>query len=70
MTNLVSFAKKTKKFEYVNEKFVVEPDVFEKAFQEWLDKYPNLPMYRKELSDFQEAQKARRAAQKAPAQNP
>lgn len=63
------FCQKTKKFEYVNEKFVVEPDVFEKAFQEWLDKYPNLPMSRKELTDFQEAQKARRTNRQTPAQN-
>lgn len=63
------FCQKTKKFEYVNEKFVVEPDVFDKAFQEWLDKYPNLPMPRKELTDFQEAQKARRTTRQTPAQN-
>lgn len=58
------FCQKTKKYEYVNEAFVVDPEVFEKDFQQWLDKYPNLPMTRKELSDFQEARKAQRAARK------
>jgi hypothetical protein len=61
------FCIKTNKYEYVNEAFVVDRDVFEKDFQAWLDKYPNLPMSKKELSDFQEAEKARRAArQKQP----
>jgi regulator of RNase E activity RraA len=59
------FAMKTKKYEYINEAFVVDREVFEKDFQEWLDKYPNLPMSKKELTDFQEAQKARRAARPA-----
>ncbi len=63
------FCQKTKKFEYVNEAFVVERDVFEKAFQEWLDAKTDLPMSRKELTDYIEAQKARRAARPAPAQN-
>lgn len=63
------FCQKTKKFEYVNEAFVVERDVFEKAFQEWLDNYTNLPMPRKELTDYIEAQKARRATRQAPSQN-
>ena len=62
------FCQKTKKFEYVNEAFVVDRDVFEKAFQEWLDKYPNLPMTRKELTDYLDAQKARRTTRQAPPQ--
>jgi len=56
------FCIKTNKYEYVNEAFVVDRDVFEKDFQAWLDKYPNLPMSKKELADYQEAEKARRAA--------
>jgi regulator of RNase E activity RraA len=59
------FCIKTKKYEYVNEAFVVDRDVFEKDFQQWLDKYPNLPMSRKELTDYQEAEKARRATRKS-----
>jgi len=53
---------KTKKYEYVNEAFVVDRDVFEKDFQLWLDEYPNLPMSKRELTDFLEAREARRAA--------
>jgi len=56
------FCIKTKRYEYVNEAFVVDKDVFEKDFQQWLDKYPNLPMTKKELADYLEAQKARRSA--------
>lgn len=52
----------TKKYPYVNEAFVVDRDVYEKDFQQWLDKYPNLPMTKKELADYLEAQKARRSA--------
>jgi len=54
------YCQKTKKFEYVNEAFVVEPEVFEKAFQEWLAKYTNLPMPRKELTDYMESIKNRK----------
>jgi len=52
----------TNKYEYINEAFVVERDVFEKDFQEWLDKHPNLPMSKEELADFLKAREARRAA--------
>jgi 4-hydroxy-4-methyl-2-oxoglutarate aldolase len=62
------FCQKTKKFEYVNEAFVVDRDVFEKAFQEWLDNNTNLPMPRKELTDYMEAQRARRTQRTTPAQ--
>jgi regulator of RNase E activity RraA len=54
----------TKKYPYVNEAFVVDRAVYEKDFQQWLDKYPNLPMSKKELSDYLEAQKARRESQR------
>jgi 4-hydroxy-4-methyl-2-oxoglutarate aldolase len=57
------YCQKTKKFEYVNEAFVVEPEVYEKAFQEWLDKYTNLPMPRKELIDYMESIKNRKKQQ-------
>ena len=43
----------TKKFKYNNEAFVdVTPEVYEKAFVEWIDSYPNLPMVKKELFDY------------------
>jgi regulator of RNase E activity RraA len=54
------FSITTKKYPYVNEAFVVDRDVYEKDFQAWLDKYPNLPMPKKELTDYLEAQKNRR----------
>jgi regulator of RNase E activity RraA len=56
------FCMKTKKYEYINEAFVVDRDVFEKDFKQWLDKYPNLPMSKEELADFLKAREARRAA--------
>jgi hypothetical protein len=56
------FCMETKKYEYINEAFVVDQDVFEKDFQEWLDKHPNLPMSKQELADFLKAREARRAA--------
>jgi 4-hydroxy-4-methyl-2-oxoglutarate aldolase len=46
------FCIKTNKYEYVNEAFVVDDDVFKKDFREWLAKHPNLPMPRKELNDY------------------
>ncbi|HPM87946.1 MAG TPA: hypothetical protein PKX27_08185, partial [Bacteroidales bacterium] len=42
---------RTNRFPYVNEAFVVERDVYEKAFNEWLDKQ-KLPMPRQDLDDF------------------
>ncbi len=59
------FCMKTNKYEYVNEAFVVEPEVFEKDFQQWLDEYPNLPMSKEELTEFLEAREKRRAARAA-----
>jgi 4-hydroxy-4-methyl-2-oxoglutarate aldolase len=41
----------TNKFDYINEAFVVEPAVFEKAFREWL-KTQKLPMPKEELDAF------------------
>ncbi|MFD2099225.1 RraA family protein [Flagellimonas iocasae] len=46
------FCMRTNKYEYVNEAFVVDDEVFEKDFKEWLDKYPNLPMPKSELDAF------------------
>jgi hypothetical protein len=55
---------KTNKYEYVNEAFVVDRDVYENDFQQWLDEYPNLPMSKEELDEFLQAREARRAARK------
>ncbi len=60
---------KTNKYEYINEAFVVDRDVFENDFQQWLDQYPNLPMSKEELADFLKAREALRAAREAN-QNP
>ena len=49
----------TNKYQYINEAFVVDREVFEKDFQQWLDEYPNLPMSKEELADFLEARKAK-----------
>ena len=49
------FCMKTNKYEYVNEAFVVDRDVYEKDFQQWLDEYPDLPMSREELTEYMEA---------------
>ena len=54
------YCQETKKFEYVNEAFVVEPDVFEKAFQEWINNKKDLPMPRKELTEYMESLKDRK----------
>ncbi len=56
------FAMATNKYEYVNEAFVVERDVFEKDFKAWLDKKTDLPMPRKELEDYLKAREERRKA--------
>jgi hypothetical protein len=55
------FCMETKKYEYINEAFVVDPEVFEKDFQQWLDKHPNLPMSKEELADFLKAREARQS---------
>lgn len=46
------FCIKTNKYEYVNEAFVVDKDVFEKDFKDWLSKYPKLPMSKVELDAY------------------
>lgn len=56
------FAMSTNKYEYVNEAFVVDKDVFEKDFQKWLDKKSDLPMPRQELNDYLKAREERRKA--------
>ncbi len=52
----------TNKYEYVNEAFVVDDDVFERDFQAWLSEHPTLPMSRNELNDFLEKRETRRKA--------
>ena len=59
------YCMETNKYEYINEAFVVDRDVFEKDFQQWLDEHPNLPMSKEELADFLKAREARRAAREA-----
>ncbi|HAQ20518.1 MAG TPA: dimethylmenaquinone methyltransferase [Prolixibacteraceae bacterium] len=62
------FCIKTQKFKYDNERFVdVTPEDFEKAFVEWINVYPNLPMDKKVLFDYMEKHKAEVAARKAAA---
>jgi regulator of RNase E activity RraA len=57
---------KTKKFKYDNEKFVdVTPEDFEKAFIEWINANPNLPMDKKVLFDYMDKRKADQAARRA-----
>ena len=46
------FCIKTNKYEYINERFVVDDEVFKEDFREWLTRHPNLPMSKKELSDY------------------
>ena len=46
------FCMKTNKYQYVNEAFVVDDEVFEKDFRQWLEEYSDLPMPKKELDDF------------------
>ena len=59
------FCMKTNKYEYVNEAFVVDDEVFEKDFKEWLDQYPDLPMPRQELEDYmKERDESRKAAER------
>lgn len=48
----IKFAMNTNKYEYVNERFVVDDDVLEKDFKAWLNKHPNLPMPKKELDNY------------------
>jgi 4-hydroxy-4-methyl-2-oxoglutarate aldolase len=60
------FCIKTKKFKYDNERFVdVTPEDFEKAFVEWVNVQPNLPMDKKVLFDYMEKQKKEREERRA-----
>ena len=61
------FCIQTKRYEYVNEAFVVDQDVFQKDFENWLSKKKDsdLPMSRKELNDHIKLIKERRAAREA-----
>ena len=54
------YCMETNKYEYVNEAFVVEDEVFEKDFKEWLDDYSNLPMPKAELDAFLQEREERR----------
>lgn len=60
------FCIKTQKFKYDNERFVdVTPEDFDKAFVEWINAYPGLPMDKKVLFDYMDARKAEQAARRA-----
>lgn len=59
------YCRETNRYEYVNEAFVVDRDVFEKDFKEWLDNYPNLPMSKEELSNLMKEREARRKARES-----
>ncbi|MCB0669731.1 MAG: RraA family protein [Saprospiraceae bacterium] len=59
------FCLKTNKYEYVNEAFVVDDEVFERDFKQWLETYPDLPMPKQELDDFIQERDARRKANQA-----
>jgi 4-hydroxy-4-methyl-2-oxoglutarate aldolase len=60
------FCISTKKFKYDNERFVdVTPEEYDKAFVEWVNAYPNLPMDKKELFDYMDKRKAEAAARRA-----
>ena len=59
------FCMQTKKYEYINEAFVVDDDVFEQDFETWLDTYTDLPMPKEELDAFIKERKERMKANKA-----
>ena len=59
------FCIKTNKYEYVNEAFVVDDEVFEKDFRQWLAEYENLPMPKAELDQYIKELDERRAARRA-----
>jgi regulator of RNase E activity RraA len=60
------FCISTKKFKYDNERFVdVTPEEYDKAFVEWINTYPKLPMDKKELFDYMDKRKAEAAARRA-----
>lgn len=56
----------TKKFKYDNEHFVdVTPEDYNKAFIEWINNYPNLPMDKNELFKYMDERKKEMEARKA-----
>lgn len=59
------YCMKTNKYEYINEAFVVDDEVFERDFKQWLETYPQLPMPKQELDEFIKERDARREANKA-----
>lgn len=59
------YCMETNKYEYVNEAFVVEDEVFEKDFREWVSQHPNLPMPKAELDEYMAEREARRKAREA-----
>jgi regulator of RNase E activity RraA len=52
---------KTNRFPYINEAFDVDPEVYEKAFEEWLS-MQDLPMTKEELDSYLKEMAERRAA--------
>ena len=56
------FCIKTGKYEYVNEAFVVEAEVFERDFRTWLEQKKDLPMPRQELKAYLEQLDAEKKA--------
>jgi len=53
--------RETNKFEYINEHFVVEREVYEKAFLGWIDENPHLlPMPEQEILDYHNKLQERR----------
>jgi regulator of RNase E activity RraA len=52
-------------FPYINEAFVVERDVFEKAFRDWINKKQDLPMPREELNTYMKQLEEERAKREA-----
>ena len=58
------YCMETNRYEYVNEKFVVEREVFEKDFKEWLENKTDLPMRREELDKFIKEREEQRAKKK------
>ncbi|MGM5469986.1 RraA family protein [Flavobacteriaceae bacterium LMO-SS05] len=56
----IKHAMNTNKYEYVNEKFVVDDDVLEKDFKKWLESHPNLPMSKEELETYMKEREIKR----------
>jgi len=63
------FCISTKKFKYDNEAFVdVKPEEYDKAFVEWINAKPNLPMDKKELFDYMNKRNEERVRRRAEAE--